>query len=568
MDTATTPEMQRWLAQPALFGAKISRRALLGLQGLAGAPAATARVQVNVWRNHAFEPLLPLLAPFVAWGRWQADWRLGTYDDSLGFQGWAAADVELLWLDRSRFRLGSGLGAGAFVPWLQSRLQALRALSAAPIVLCTWAEDAEEAAALQAAADGLPATYFADLGAACQAEEAPLLDKRSAALAGTPLAAPAQTVIARRLACHWLPAAALPPIKALALDLDHTLHQGVLGEDGVAGVVLTPAHAALQQCAKDLRARGIFLALVSRNEAADVERLFAERGDYPLRWSDFSATEVSWGDKGEALQRIAARLRIAPDAVLFVDDNAGELARVQARLPMLPTVHADADAALTQRAIEHLPGLWRWKAGADDGRRVADLASNAERERLAATLQSPQDVLRHLQVRLTLRWDDPAQLARAAELCRKTNQFNLALRRHGEAELAERLRSSDAGVATVQLSDRLADSGTVAVIVARRAGTTLQVEDICISCRAMGRGLEDSIVLLALRGMAAFEGCDSVAFEVQVTDRNGPARQWLAALLGSAEPPAAGTHGVPASRLAGYVPPDAITILEESHATA
>ena len=561
MDRSTTPEMQRWLAQPTLFAAKISRRALLGLPV---APAAATRVQVNVWRNHAFEPLLPLLAPYLGWGRWQADFRFGGYDDSLSFQGWQAAGVELLWLDRSRLRLG----AGSFVPWLQSRLQTLRALSSAPIVLCTWAEDADEAVALQTAADSLPATFFADLGAACTAENLPLLDSRSAALAGPPLSAPAQPVIARRLACHWLPAVALPPIKALALDLDHTLHQGVLGEDGVAGVLLTPAHAALQQYAKSLRQRGIFLALVSRNEAADVQRLFAERADFPLRWSDFSATEVSWGDKGEALQRIAAQLRIAPDAVLFVDDNAGELARVQARLPLLPTVHADADAALTQRAIDHLPGLWRWKLGADDARRVRDLACNAERQRLAASLQNPEDVLRHLQVQLALTWDAPEQLPRAAELCRKTNQFNLAVRRHGEAELAQRVATGDAAVATARLSDRLADSGTVAVVVARREGSVLHVEDVCISCRAMGRGLEDSIVLLALRGMAAFEGCETVLFDVQQTERNTPARQWLAALLGSTELPAAGTHRLSASRLACFMAPDTITILEENHATA
>ncbi len=556
-----TPAMQRWLAQPLLFAPKLSRRALLGLPA---APVAAMRVTVNVWRNHAFEPLLPLLAPFLAQGRWQIDFRFGGYDDALGFFGHQAADAELLWIDRSRLRLRSSALAG----WLSERLQALRQRSSAPVVLCTWADCAEEAEALQAAADALPAVYFADLAAAAAAESNALLDTRSAALAGTPLAAPVQPLLARRLACHWLPAVLLPPVKALALDLDHTLHQGVLGEDGVQGVQLTPGHAALQRFAKGLRERGIFLALVSRNERADVKRLFAERSDFPLRWADFSATEVSWGDKAQALQRIAAQLRIAPDALLFVDDNAGELAHVQAALPALPTVHAQADATLTQRAIEHMPGLWRWKAGRDDARRVLDLAANAERESLAAALPNADDVLRLLQVRLALQWDDTEQLPRAAELCRKTNQFNLALRRHSEAELAALMASGDGAVATVMLSDRLADSGTVAVVVARREGRTLHVEDICISCRAMGRGLEETIVLQALRGMAAFEGCAELAFKVQVTDRNGPARHWLAALLGQAELPAAGLHTLPAERVEAFAPSPAITILEEQHATA
>src|SRR5690606_20408691 len=104
------------------------------------------------------------------------------------------------------------------------------------------------------------------------------------------------------------------PVKAVAVDLDHTLHKGVLGEDGFDGVLLTPGHAALQHHIQLLRQQGIFIGLVSRNVLSDVESLFSQRKDYPLRWTDFSAVEVSWGDKAEALERIARTLRISTDA--------------------------------------------------------------------------------------------------------------------------------------------------------------------------------------------------------------------------------------------------------------
>lgn len=546
-----------------LFAAAPARRALLELP--VGANRASARtLAVNVWRNHALEPLLPVLEVHAAWGRWVPRWQFGPYDDTLALADLPAADAELVWLDRSRLRLDGG--APAVAAWLTDRLAALRQRSAAPIVLATWAVDAEERARIEALCAELPAVHFADLQAAADEAGVPLTDARLAALAGTPLSAAAQVVVARRLACHWLPGAALPPVKAVAFDLDHTLHAGVLGEDGIEGVQLTPAHAALQRKALALRERGVFLALVSRNEPVDVTALFERRADYPLRLAHFSAVEVGWGDKAEALERIAARLRIGLDALAFVDDNPGELAAVAARCPALPFVAAQPDAALTQRALEHLPGLWRWTVGADDAKRVADLASNVERERLAAV--DPEVYFRELQITLEVKRDDASLLPRLAELTRKTNQFNLGLARLSEAVIAGAMRAAQAGtagVAAVALRDRLSDSGVVALVVAEREGADLVVRELCVSCRALGRRLEDALVLRALAGMAAFEGCHKVLFEVAEGPRNAPAREWLARLLGRATLPAAGRHALPAERVSSFVAPEGVHILEAQH---
>ena len=537
--------LRRWTLPTTLFANPLSRRALVN--AVLPAPSGPV-VRVKVWRNHAFEPLLPLIQPYTAWGGWQPRFELGPYDDGLAFAQDVEADLQLVWLDRARI----ALEGRPFVHWLASRLAALRQRTTAPIVLATWARDAAESAALASAAADVPAVHWADLEAACSDTGATLLDTRTAALAGTPLSATAQMLAARRLACHWLPGAALPPVKAVALDLDHTLHRGVLGEDGADGVTLTPAHAALQAEARALRGRGVFLALVSRNQADDVQALFEKRNDYPLRWSDFSAAEVSWDDKGESLARIAARLRISTDAVLMVDDNPGELLAAAARAPGAKLLLAQADAELTRASIAHWPGLWRWVTGADDTRRIADLQANAQRERFAATLD-PDAVRRELQIVLRLHADDRSLLPRLAELSKKTNQFNLAVARLPEAELAARMAASDAGVCAVALRDRLADSGTVAMVAARREGARLIVDDLCISCRAMGRGLEDSLIASALTALPCFAGCDEVAFVWQHAPRNDPAREWLAAFCGSSvRLLAPGMQTVPAARITGH----------------
>jgi FkbH-like protein len=548
--------LQRVEAQPLLFAPKLSR---LALQGLALAAPPRQNMRINVWRNHAVENVLNLAAPYFSFAGIGMQTHVGHYDDSLSFADHQPADIELLWLDSERYLSASSVADWA--GWLSERLAALRTVSGAPIVLATWAPaESDGAAVLQAAADACPGAYFADLAALCAEAAINLTDKRTAAMAGTPLANAAQLLIARKLACHWLPGAALPPIKAVVLDLDHTLHAGVLGEEGIHGVTIADGYDHLQQAVAKLRERGVFLALASRNERADVEALFAERADYPLRWENFSVTEVSWDAKAEAIRRIAAALRIAPDAMLFVDDNPGELASVQAELPGLHTVHAGADPRLTELAIAWYPGLWRWRVEADDAKRVQDLQANAQRAALLSGANDAGSYFRSLQVQLDFYIDPAPQLSRAADLCKKTNQFNLALRRFNEAEVAQHMAAPLSCVATVHMRDRLADSGSIAVLVAERSGAMLRVEELCISCRAMGRQLEDTVVLGALAAMPLLEGCDEVAFVVRHGPRNQPALDWLGKLLGLSAQPAEGEHRLPAATVRAFTPDANLTL--------
>lgn len=551
--------LHRVEAQPLLFAPKLSR---LALQGLSLEAAPRQSLRINVWRNHAVENVLNLAEPYFRFAGIGAQPHIGHYDDSLSFGAHQPADIELLWLDSERYLANSNMAD--WTGWLGERLDGLRALSGAPIVLATWAPaDQDGAAALQTLADAHPGVYFADLAALCTEAGVSLIDRRTATMAGTPLSNAAQPLIARKLACHWLAGAALPPVKAVVLDLDHTLHAGVLGEEGIQGVTITDGYEHLQQAMAALRERGIFLALASRNERADVEALFAQRSDYPLRWDHFSVTEVSWDAKADAISRIAAALRIAPEAMLFVDDNPGELASVQAALPGLHTVHAGADARLTEQAIAWYPGLWRWRVEADDAKRVRDLQANAERAAVRSSASDAGSYFRSLQVQLDFYVDPASQLGRAADLCKKTNQFNLALRRFNEAEVAQHMAAPASCVATVHMRDRLADSGSIAVLVAERSGGALRVEELCISCRAMGRQLEDTVVLGALAAMPLLDGCTDVVFVVRHGARNQPALDWLGKLLGLPDQPSEGEHRLPVATVLAFQPDPNLTITHD-----
>ena len=73
-----------------------------------------------------------------------------------------------------------------------------------------------------------------------------------------------------------------------------------------------------------MRQRGILLAIASKNNEAEVREVFAHHPDMVLRWGDFAATQIHWGDKAGSLRAIAEQLRIGLDALAFYDDSPVE----------------------------------------------------------------------------------------------------------------------------------------------------------------------------------------------------------------------------------------------------
>jgi FkbH-like protein len=501
----------RW--QAVLFAPRPSRSALLEL--VPQAPLAPLRIGVH--RNQPFEFVASAMPAFLAFAGWKGEIELGPYDDALSLLEVPQADVHVVWMDPERYS-----DPASYAAFLQERVAALRAATSAPIVV------------LGEAPAGIPGVVAGDL-TGLQAELGDRwLDLRAMRVTGMKLSDAACVAIARKLAFELLPVALRPRLKAVVVDLDHTLYAGVLGEDGIDGVALTDAHAALQRDLVALRDQGIFLAICSRNEPADVEALLARRADFPLRPEHLSASSVSWRPKAEGLREIAAKLRIGLDALLFVDDNPGEIAAIAESAPGVHLLHA-ADADSTRRALARWPALHGYPRQAVDQLRAADLAANEEREKIAAEAADPAAYLASLQVRLTFALDPARHAQRLADMSVKTNQFNTASKRFSPAEVAARLADPRSRLVSIAMSDRLSDSGVIGFLAARSEGDRLVVEELCVSCRALGRQIEDLLVTEAIRGITAELPASEVVFEWAPAPRNEPARTWLARYAG--EPP-------------------------------
>jgi FkbH-like protein len=198
----------------------------------------------------------------------------------------------------------------------------------------------------------------------------------------------------------------------------------------------------------------------------------------------------------------------------------------------------------------------------DDVKRLEDLRSNSERIALKSVYGESIDYFRSLNICVTIQYNALDRIARAADLSAKTNQFNLSMRRFNEAELAEK-RLPLASFATIKMTDRLSDSGVIGLVVAELRDGALQIQELCISCRALGRHMEDSIIFSAISGMPQFGACDRIVFSVRHAPRNKPALDWLTKILELSETPREGEYSLPASAVTRFTMNCGVQVIHE-----
>lgn len=315
--------------------------------------------------------------------------------------------------------------------------------------------------------------------------------------------------------------------KVVVLDLDNTLWGGVIGEDGLGGIELggTPAGEAyvdVQEYVRALTARGLVLAVCSKNNPEDARLPFEQHPDMRLTLADFVAFEASWDDKPSVLRRIAQRLDVGLDALVFVDDNPVEREAVRRQLPQVGVVELPRDASGYLRALADFPGLQSVALTEEDRRRTAQYQARTAAHEAATGAATREDFLAGLEMTATIEDLSEANLGRIVQLIGKTNQLNLTTRRHGAAEVQALAARDGSIVWGVRVRDRFDDHGLVAVLIAVPDGDDLDVDTFLMSCRVLGRTVEQA-VLGALVAAARAAGFASVTATYLPTERNAPA---------------------------------------------
>ena len=180
--------------------------------------------------------------------------------------------------------------------------------------------------------------------------------------------------------------------KCLVLDLDNTLWGGVVGDDGVTNLRLgneTPegeAYVAFQQYCRELKNRGIVLAVCSKNHIETAKEGFSHP-DSVLKVEDFAAFEANWEPKHENLERIARTLNLGMESLVFVDDNPAERAIVAAQLPMVAVPEIGSDPSRFIEILDRQGYFEALRLSQEDASRAQLYTSNQKRASFGGPVQ-------------------------------------------------------------------------------------------------------------------------------------------------------------------------------------
>lgn len=224
--------------------------------------------------------------------------------------------------------------------------------------------------------------------------------------------------------------------------------------------------------------------------------------------------------------KLSGFLNIGIDSVLFIDDNVGEIISMLNIHPNIKYILAKNEANTTLNILKNYPGMLKLSIKDEDKIRSKDTQANEQRQFLQKTL-SKEDYIKSLDIKLTYSINNRNQIQRITELANKTNQFICSYKRYSEAEVKAIMDDKDYIIIATKLEDKLSSSGIIGVCVFKDKKEYLEMEECFISCRALERGIDDSIVFYPIQLALNKFNHSELKINFIKGERNKPAENFL-----------------------------------------
>lgn len=323
-------------------------------------------------------------------------------------------------------------------------------------------------------------------------------DERLWYLARQPLNRLALQALAK-LYSRYASAMFTPRKKCLVLDLDNTLWGGILGEDGLHGIQLDQDYPGnvfmdFQRAILNLYDRGIILAIASKNNENEVLEVLDKHPHAVLKPQHFAVIKANWNPKPQSIREIAAELNIGLDSLVFIDDSPHECELVRQTLPEVLTIQLPADPLQYAETLDNIWGFDTLVFSEEDRTRGQDYQAQLQRSRLKLNSSSLKEFYQSLQMEVTIVAADDATIPRIAQLTQKTNQFNLTTKRYSDADIWKMMQDANFEICGVRVKDKFGDSGIVGTGIVYYENDTAYIDTLLLSCRVIGRHLEDVLL--------------------------------------------------------------------------
>jgi len=264
--------------------------------------------------------------------------------------------------------------------------------------------------------------------------------------------------------------------KLIAIDLDDTLWNGVIGEGKISH------YHERQATLLELRRKGILLALVSKNDPKNVTWEGAS-----LKSDDFVVEKINWDPKPLSIRRITEELNLLSKNILFIDDQQQQLEMVKSELPEVEVLNATSSKTWELMAS--------WASILPEQHEIDRTQLYKEREKREVFLESTNSVdetalYSALGLKLFIYPATKKDYERVVELINRTNQFNTTAARTSLAQVRQWCNALECKVVVARCEDKFGDMGIISVMMLKRSASSLEIISWVLSCRVFGYGIE------------------------------------------------------------------------------
>jgi FkbH-like protein len=290
-----------------------------------------------------------------------------------------------------------------------------------------------------------------------------------------------------------------PAKKVLILDCDNTLWGGVVGEDGVNNLEIGgDGRGAIfydfQKSIKRLKNEGILLCLTSKNNHKDVEEVFNKNKNMLLGLKDFVSIKANWDLKSLNILKIKEELNLGLDSFVFFDDNPFERDLIKKKLTEVCVIDPDDEIANWPEQISNIFEFTKFKITKEDSEKTKQYKQRVRFLTDKRLIVNERSFLKMLKLKASLIKINKSNMQRCIQIIQKTNQFNLTNKRFSEVEIKKIIKSSSYRIFMVDVDDKYGKHGLVAIFIIKLYEKFLHIENIAMSCRVLGRCLENWII--------------------------------------------------------------------------
>ena len=313
--------------------------------------------------------------------------------------------------------------------------------------------------------------------------------------------------------------------KCLILDLDNTVWGGIIGDDGIENIQIGDlgigkAFSELQLWVKQLKQRGVIIAVCSKNDEKTAKEPFEKHPDMVLRLSDIAVFFANWNNKVDNIRNIQSILNIGFDSMVFLDDNPFERNMVRTHIKEITVPELPEDPAEYLDFIRRQNLFETASFTNEDDQRTLQYQQEAERVNAQHHFTDEREFLKSLNMVSRVEPFNTFNTPRVAQLTQRSNQFNLRTIRYTEEDIQRIAKDPDYLNLAFSLEDKYGDYGLISLIIMRKQSVSSLIIDTWImSCRVLKRNMEE-FVLNNIVSNASERGFSSIAGEYIPTQKN------------------------------------------------